>query len=208
MSDLSQENMQPLDRMMNRRDFLCAGMAVALAPPADPSILVHEHVLVDFIGADQVRPDRYNADEVFRIAKPKLEQLKSHGCRRLLECTPAYIGRDPHLIERLSDAVGIEIWTNTGLYGAADHKFVPSFARTETAEQLAGRWIAEARAPWKPRFIKTGVHRAPLDEIDRKLVRAAALTSRATGLTIASHTTEGAAAIEELEIITSLNVSP
>ena len=208
MSDLSQENMQPLNRMMNRRDFLCAGMAVAMAPPADRSILVHEHVLVDFIGADQVRPDRYNADEVFRIAKPKLEQLKSHGCRRLLECTPAYIGRDPHLLERLSDAVGIEIWSNTGLYGAADHKFVPSFARTETAEQLAGRWIAEARAPWKPRFIKTGVHRAPLDEIDRKLVRAAALTSRATGLTIASHTTEGAAAIEELEIITSLNVSP
>jgi len=193
---------------LNRRQFLGAGLAAAMAPPAEPSILVHEHVLVDFVGADQVRPERYDPDEVFRIARPKLEELKQQGCRRLLECTPAYLGRDPRLLARLSDAVGIEIWTNPGLYGAAGHKFVPGFARAETAEQLARRWVAEARSPWKPRFIKTGVHRAPLDAIDRKLVVAAALTSRETGLPIASHTTEGAAAVEELEIITSLKVSP
>jgi phosphotriesterase-related protein len=104
--------------------------------------------------------------------------------------------------------VGIEIWSNTGLYGAANHKFVPVFARNETAEQLAKRWISESREAWRPRFIKTGVNRGPLHEIDRKLARAAAITSRQTGLTIASHTGDGAAALEQLEIIMGEGVAP
>ena len=94
------------------------------------------------------------------------------------------------------------------MYGAADHKFVPAFAWGEPAAQLAKRWIAETREAWRPRFIKIGVNRGPLDEIDRKLVQAAAITSRETGLTIASHTGDGAAAVEQLEIVTAERVSP
>lgn len=172
------------------------------------SVLVHEHVMVDFAGADQIRPGRYDRDEVFRTACPKLEELRRMGCRRLLECTPNFLGRDPELLARLAGATGIEIWTNTGLYGAADHKYVPAFARSESAAQLARRWVAEARERWRPRFIKIGVNRGPLDELDRKLVRAAAITSRETGLTIASHTGDGTAALEQLEIIASERLNP
>ncbi len=192
---------------MNRREFLSLA-SVASMGPSRPSMLVHEHVLVDFAGADRIRPGRSDRNEVFRVARPKLEELKRLGCRRMLECTPNFLGRDPELLARLADAVGIEIWSNTGLYGAADHKFVPSFARTETAAQLAARWMAETREAWRPRFIKIGVNRGPLDEIDRKLIRAAAITSRQTGLTIASHTGDGSAAVEQLEIVTAEKVSP
>jgi phosphotriesterase-related protein len=192
---------------MRRRDFLgaAAGAAFGAQPP---SVLVHEHILVDFIGASQVRPGRYDPDEVFRIARPKLEEVKRFGCLRLLECTPNFLGRDPDLLARLSGVVGIEIWSNTGLYGAADHKFIPEFARTETAGQLAKRWISETREHWRPRFIKIGVNRGPLDEMDRKLARAAAITSRETGMTIASHTGDGAAAMEQLEIIAGEGAAP
>ena len=192
---------------MRRREFLSLAGAAALRAQT-PSVLVHEHVLVDFVGAAQIRPGRYDAGEVFRLARPKLEALTGLGCRRLLDCTPNFLGRDPELLARLSDAARLEIWSNTGLYGAAAHKYVPEFARTETAAQLAARWIAETRERWKPRFIKTGVNRGPLDELDRKLVRAAAITSRETGLTIASHTGDGAAAVEELEIVIAERVSP
>lgn len=192
---------------MNRRDFFLT-LASSLPVTDAPSILVHEHVLVDFVGADLIRPGRYDRDEVFRVARPKLEELKRFGCRRMLECTPNFLGRDHELLARLSDTVGIEIWSNTGLYGAADHKFVPAFAHVETAAQLAARWLTESRQSWRPRFIKIGVNRGPLDEIDRKLVRAAAITSRQTGLTIASHTGNGAAAVEQLEILAEEKVSP
>ncbi len=192
---------------MRRREFLWMAGGAALAGNT-ASVLVHEHVLVDFVGADKIQPGRYDRDEVFRIARPKLEEVRRLRCLRLLECTPNYLGRDPDLLARLSDAAGLEIWSNTGLYGAADHKFVPAFARSESAAQLAKRWTAETRASWRPRFIKIGVNRGPLDEIDRKLVRAAAITSRETGLTIASHTGDGAAAMEQLEIVTAERVSP
>ena len=192
---------------MLRLSFLAAAAGAALEAQAR-SVLVHEHVLVDFIGADQIRPGRYERDEVFRIARPKLEEVKRLGCVRLLECTPNYLGRDPELLARLADAVGIEIWSNTGLYGAANHKFVPAVARAETAEQLARRWIVETREAWRPRLIKTGVNRGPLHDLDRKLVRAAALTSRETGLTIASHTGDGAAALEQLDIIAHEKLPP
>lgn len=192
---------------MRRREFLSLAGGAVLAPQT-PSVLVHEHVLVDFVGADQIRPGRYDRDEVFRIARPKLEELRVPGTRRLLECTPNFLGRDPELMARLADATGLEIWSNTGLYGAANHKYLPAFARSETAARLAERWVAEAREAWRPRFIKIGVNRGPLDELDRKLARAAAIASRETGLTIASHTGDGAAAVEQLEIITAEKVSP
>ena len=165
---------------------------------------MHEHVLVDFIGADAITRDRYDLNEAFRAAKPKLEELKALGCVRLQECTPNYIGRDPRLLRMLIDAVGIELWTNTGLYAAANHKFLPAFAKTESAEQLAKRWVAEWKNGvdgLKPRFIKVGVNKGPLHEWDRKVVEAAALTTKETGLPIAAHTGDGAAAREELEIV-------
>jgi len=193
---------------MKRREFLSLAGCAAFAPQQQPSVLVHEHVLVDFVGADKIRPGRYERDEAFRVARPKLEELKRFGCRRMLECTPNFLGRDPELLARLADAVGLDIWSNTGLYGAADHKFVPAFAHTETAAQLAARWVAETREAWCPRFIKIGVNRGPLDELDRKLIRAAAIASRETGLTIASHTGDGAAAVEQLEIVTAEKVTP
>ncbi|MCL4402364.1 MAG: phosphotriesterase [Acidobacteria bacterium] len=185
-----------------RREF--AAVAAAAFLKTEPSVLVHEHIMVDFTGSG-----RYDAEEVFRAAKPKLEEVRRLGCVRFHECTPNYLGRDAKLLARLADAAGMDIRTNTGIYGAADHKFVPPFARQESAGQLAKRWIAEFRNGvdgLKPRFIKTGVNRGPLDELDRKLVRAAAMASRETGLPIASHTGNGAAALEELEIVAAAKV--
>lgn len=194
---------------MRRREFLSA-FALPLAA-AGKSILVHEHVMVDFVGAAGITPGRYDPEEVFRVAKPKLEEIRNLGCVRLQECTPRFIGRDASLMQKLGGAVGMEIWTNTGIYGAANHKYVPQFAHAEPASELARRFIGEFRNGIDgvtPRFIKTGVNKGPLGELDRKLVRAAAITSRETGLTIASHTGNGAAALEQLEILDEEKVAP
>jgi len=167
---------------MTRRELLLASVPpLAASQRPQPTILVHEHVLVDFIGADAIRPGRYDAEEVFRVARPKLEEIARLGCVRLLEATPEYLGRDARLMRRLAEATGVEIWINTGLYGAASHKYVPGWAREAPAAELARRWIGEAARGVdgvKPRFIKTGVNKAPLHELDRKLVRAAAIASR------------------------------
>ena len=174
--------------------------------------LMHEHVLVDFIGADKVSKNRYDQDEAFRTILPHLERLRKHGCDTLVECTPAYLGRDVVLLKRLSDASGLHIVSSTGYYGAANDKHLPAHAFTETADALAARWTRDSTAgsdgtSIKPGCMKIGVDAAPLSAVDEKLVRAAGLAHKATGLPIASHTTTGAAALAELALLADLGVS-
>jgi phosphotriesterase-related protein len=184
-----------------------------IAPSRLGRTLMHEHVMVDFIGADKIAPRRYDPEEVFQTALPRLEELKSLGCDTLVECTPNYIGRDPALLRRLSVATGLNILTNTGLYGAADDKYVPRFAFDESADQLAERWVRECEdgippSGIKPGFMKIGVDAGPLSEIDAKLVRAAARTHLRTGLVIAAHTGDGKAALAELAVLKEEGVDP
>ncbi len=176
------------------------------------TILPHEHVMADFVGADKVSRDRYDADEVFRTVLPYLKQVRALGCETLVECTPAYIGRDPVLLKRLSKASKVNIITNTGFYGAVGDKFLPPFVFSESAEELANRWIAEwvngiEGSGIRPGFIKIGVDPKP-SEVDLKLLRAAAVAHLQTGLTIASHTGPGAAAKAQIELLKQAGVHP
>lgn len=175
--------------------------------------LMHEHVMVDFIGADKVSRDRYDPEQVFATAAPHLKRAAELGCRTFIDCTPAWLGRDVSVLQRLSLAIGLNIVTNTGYYGARKHAFIPAHAFKESAEQLAGRWIREFKhgidgSKIKPGFIKIGVDAGPLSEINSKLVSAAALTHLRTGLTIGSHTGDGIAAMQQLDILEKRGVSP
>lgn len=180
--------------------------------------LPHEHVLCDFIGAEQTGKHRWKPDEVFAAMLPRLKQVQERGVKSFVDCTPAYIGRDPALLKRLAEATGLHILTNTGYYGAADDKYLPKHAFTETADALAARWQKE----WeqgiedtgiRPGFLKIGVDPAKgnppaLSEVDAKLVRAAARVSRRTGLTVACHTGHGPAALEEVKIFREEKADP
>jgi predicted metal-dependent phosphotriesterase family hydrolase len=175
--------------------------------------LMHEHVMVDFIGADKVSRDRYDAEQVFATAEPHLKRVAELGCRTFIDCTPAWLGRDASILHRLSVATELNIITNTGYYGARKHAFIPAHAFKESAEQLAGRWIREFErgidgSKIKPGVIKIGVDAGPLSEINSKLVSAAALTHLRTGLTIGSHTGDGIAAMQQLDILEKRGVSP
>jgi phosphotriesterase-related protein len=171
--------------------------------------LIHEHLLVDFIGADRIRPDRYDPDEVFRVVLPHLQRLRDLGGQSLAECTPMYLGRDPVLLARLSEASGLHLLTNTGQY---KEPFLPAATFTLSASELAAQWVAEARrgiggTGIRPAFIKIAVNEGErLNPIQEKVVRAAARTSRATGLPIAAHT--GAGPVEHcLEVLAEEEVA-
>ncbi len=175
--------------------------------------LHHEHILVDFIGADSTGYFRWNKDSVVEKVLPYLLEIKKLGYKTLVECTPSYLGRDPLLLKMLSEKSGIQIITNTGYYSAVGGKFIPKHGFTETAQQLADRWIDEARngiegTGIRPGFIKIAVERAPLQEINRKVVEAACITHKATGLVIMSHTGPAVPAFQELEILKQYGVSP
>jgi len=180
--------------------------------------LVHEHLLVDFIGADKITRDRFDESHAFEKMLPYLVEIREQGFRSFVECTPMYLGRSPVLLKRLSEASGIQILTNTGQYAAGERKgesepFLPRYAFELSAEALAGGWLKE----WyegiegtgiRPGFIKIGVNPGPLRSISKKIVRAAAVTSRHSGLAVACHTGKGIAALEVMQVLESEKVSP
>ena len=175
--------------------------------------LIHEHLLVDFIGAETITPDRWNRTDVVAKMLPYLKELNRLGCRTLLECTPAFLGRDPLLLRELSERSGIQILTNTGYYGAVNNKYLPPYALTETADQLADRWVADFKdgidgTEVRPGFIKISVNPGPLSALHRKLITAAARTHKRTGLTICSHTGPYVPAFEQIDVLKQEGVRP
>ncbi|MBD2704057.1 phosphotriesterase [Spirosoma sp. BT702] len=215
--------------MLSRRSFLRSSLAACsllrrperivhtVTGPMPASkmglTLIHEHILVDFIGADKITADRWKREDVVAKMLPYLQTLKQLGCQTLLDCTPAYLGKDTLLLKELSERSGIHLLTNTGYYGASDNKYLPAFAHTETADQLADRWIADFQngidgTGIRPGFIKIGVNPGSLSELHRKLVIAAARTHKRTGLTICSHTGPYVPAFEQLDLLKQEGVRP
>ena len=176
--------------------------------------LSHEHLLVDFIGADQIEPSRWNHDSVIKVLTPALSQLRKHEVTYFVDATPQYLGRDPELLQKISSLTGLHILTNTGYYGARDNKYIPADLQALSSDEMAARWIKEyelgiENTSVKPGFIKISVDNSnPLNSLHQKIVKAAALTHLETGLVIASHTGEANALWPQLQILKENGVNP
>ncbi len=176
--------------------------------------LEHEHILVDFIGAEETGYHRWDREEVEKKVLPFLKEIKELGFNSLVECTPAFLGRDPRLLKSLSEKSGLHLITNTGYYGARENKYIPAGIQAFSVDELATRWIKEFKegiedTGIKPGFIKIGVDRDPtLSPMHEKLVRAACKTHLATGLTMACHTGATAAIFQMVDILREEGVSP
>lgn len=174
--------------------------------------LSHEHLFSRFGDPPDdapVYPARLAATVV-----PYLRYLHALGVRTIVDATAAWFGRAPRLLQQLSRESGVQILTNTGLYGAADDRYVPVAARAATADELARQWTREftggiGDTGIRPGFMKIGVDAGPLSRVDRTLVTAAARTHLETGLTIACHTGNNPeAAAAQLEILRAEGVAP
>ncbi|MDX9727375.1 MAG: hypothetical protein RBT38_13410 [Bacteroidales bacterium] len=210
--------------------FLCFGIIIITCSPAPPehimtvngpveisqagTILEHEHILVDFIGADSTGYHRWNRNEVREKLTPLVAEAGRKGVTTIVECTPAYLGRDPLLLKELSERTGMNFVTNTGYYGVRNNLYLPESFYALDAPRLAAMWTDEfvngiEDTGIRPGFIKISVDPSePLSDDHKKLVVAAALTHLETGLTIASHTGPDGPAFEQLSIIRENGVDP
>ena len=181
-----------------------------ISPESLGFALPHEHVMCDFIGVAETGPQRWDPDEVVAVMQPYLQRIRDLGVRGFVDCSPAFIARDPLVLRRLSEATGLHIVTNAGLY---KEPFLPPYAFAESADRLADRWIAEIRegigeTGIRAGFVKIAVNPGPLIPIQQKIVRAAARAQIATGAIVASHTASGVAALEQLDILEREGADP
>jgi phosphotriesterase-related protein len=176
--------------------------------------LQHEHILVDFSGADSIIYSQWDRNDVIDKLLPVIMDAKKAGLNTFIDCTPEYLGRDPLLLRELSQKAGINIITNTGYYGAFNNFYIPKSFYETTAEGLAARWIGEFEngidnTGIKPGFIKIAVN--PVDTLspdNRKIITAAGLTHLVTGMVIASHTGPDNPAFEQITILKEMGIAP
>ncbi|MCZ6673717.1 MAG: alkaline phosphatase D family protein [Verrucomicrobia bacterium] len=197
---------------------LSAGTIMTVRGPIDSEelgkTLEHEHILVDFIGAEETGYHRWDRDEVVKQVLPHLKEAKALGYQSLVECTPAFLGRDPQLLKSLSEETNLHIVTNTGYYGARQNKYIPKEVQNLSVNELAARWIREFNegiedTRVKPGFIKISVDRDPkLSPMHENLLRAACRTHLETGLTIACHTGPSQVIFQMAEILHEEGVAP
>lgn len=175
--------------------------------------LVHEHVLVDWIGADSTGYHRWDREQVVARVLPFFMEAKEKGVNTIFELTPAYLGRDPFILSELSEQSGLNVVTNTGFYGAVDNNYMPQLAYERTSNEISEIWIDEFEngiegSDIRPGFMKISVaEETPLSELHQKIVDAAVTTHLATGLTITSHTIGDVPALEQIERLKSNGVS-
>ncbi|HZS59265.1 MAG TPA: hypothetical protein VFA43_08350 [Gemmatimonadaceae bacterium] len=197
--------------MLNRREFVTqvAGASVALAIPAvlrqQPGIvqtvrgpvdaaklgftLPHEHVCPSSAGFWEVWPEFFGGRAQFiDHVVGKLRALHAEGVDTIVDVTPADLGRDVRLLEEVSRKSGVNIVACTG------HWLKPSLSmEARTVDELAAFFTLEIERGISGTGIKPGVIKVATDAdgvtpfIERAL-RAAARTSKATGVPVTTHT--------------------
>lgn len=176
--------------------------------------LEHEHILVDFIGAGSIGYFRWNRDSVIEKVLPFVLEAKGKGVKSFIDCTPAFLGRDPWLLKEISRKTGMIFITNTGYYGSGKNKYIPDSFFNEDSETLAAKWFSEFQngietSGVKPGFIKIAVENDSVISPDnRKIVIAAGLTHLKTGMVIASHTGPEQPAFGQIAILRELGIDP
>tara|TARA_R110000868_G_scaffold220806_2_gene472269 strand:- start:17453 stop:18316 length:864 start_codon:yes stop_codon:yes gene_type:complete len=157
----------------------------------------------------------YDSIKLFNQVIPYLKHLKSFGVISIFDCTTEYFGRRTDLLKTISDSSGVQIITNTGFYGAANDRYIPSFAYDASAEYISEIWIDEfvngiKGTPIKPGFIKLAFDDGmPPSNIDKKLFEAGLLTHLSTGLTLAVHTGTNMEAVKlQTKLLRESNIHP
>jgi phosphotriesterase-related protein len=174
--------------------------------PAAGLILPHEHLFTDLRGPDKPGYGEADADDVVRVMKPLLLEAKKAGVNTLIECTTIGVGRNVPVIARLAKETGLNIVVPTGVYGRAN--FAPKKYAEMTEDQLAQWMMAEIvlgieNTGVRAGFIKTAASEKELRPLEAKFLRASARAALQTGVVIASHTTAGSVAREEVDLVQS-----
>lgn len=178
--------------------------------------LSHEHLAWDSQADERLYFDRvYNEEKVNQLYDkllPVFQKLYREGCRAVVETSPPEGGQNLKLMQRLSQASGVRIIPNTGLFFS---KNVYRIHRENYVKELAARWIDDFKSGLdiidgiviRPSHIKIFVSRGRLSEVDRKTLEAAVTASNTIGIPVHCHIIEAASANEVFDFLESINCS-
>jgi phosphotriesterase-related protein len=165
--------------------------------------LFHEHIHVALLGAELDPNYHFDMDAVLDSAVRRFEELKDFGVKTLVDPTPVDLGRNVDLMVQVAERTGLNIVCATGFY--FERAGIPQYWRGRSAEEIAEYFIHEVNAGIGEKAIKPGVIKcatgAPsVSDLEMKVLEAACLTHKATGLPIITHTEVGVCGPEQQQI--------
>ncbi|MBV1916269.1 MAG: hypothetical protein KUG72_12845 [Pseudomonadales bacterium] len=153
--------------------------------------LMHEHIVVSNWSMRQNFDDWFNPDTEIPKAIDELSQAKALGVDTIVDLTPINLGRDIDIIRRVAEESCVNVIAATGFYWNEE----PWMAGW-SAEQLAEYMIRDIEIGIHGTSSKAGIIKCATDhpgvtDSNRKLLEAAAITHKHTGIPISTHTCVG-----------------
>lgn len=184
-----------------------------ITPASLGRVLFHEHLLMVLCGPWQSgRLVDRAAFETLQVdaAVAALSGLTELGFGTVIDLSPyGDVGRDPHghnvlLLKQIAEKSGLNIVAGTATYR---REFSPQWVLDASVDDLTERFIADARTGIADTNVRAGIlgeqptSENVITDHDEKGLRAAARAAVETGLTLATHTTHGTMALEQIDII-------
>lgn len=134
--------------------------------------------------------------------------LLAAGAKTLVDWTPIGLGRYPDGLLRISRSTGLQVVAATGVHRDAHYRLDHPL-RSETAEALAGRFVADITdGDVRSGIIKIGASYHRLQPFEQKVFAAAAEAHRQTGAPLCVHTEYGTMGLGIVEHLMRLGVPP
>jgi phosphotriesterase-related protein len=177
--------------------------------------LMHEHLMIGWPGWEAdlaaLQPTRTDS---FKLCVDRLEELKGHGLRTLLDPCPIDLGRDVEFAAEVAQRAGVNLICATGLYkedqgGNAYFRFRARFQ--DVIGEMAEIFEREIREGVGTTGIRAGVIKVATGEgqitpYEESVLRAAARAHKATGVPLTTHTEHGTMGPQQLDIFASEGV--
>lgn len=163
----------------------------------------HEHIIIDHCFATRAHPD-FLLDDVEKAAS-ELSQVHHHGGRAMVDTMPGGCGRNMHKLAEVSRRSGIHIVCPTGMHLAKYYPPESPILRAELNE-LAQLFVREIETGMdgtnhRAGVVKVAGGRDRLTDAQITAFTAAAIASRTTGCPIITHTEQGTAAMQQIEVL-------
>lgn len=161
-----------------------------VAPEELGAVAIHEHIGYGMPGSELDSQWWKGPEARYEETVPKLRKFHEYGGRTFVDATGICNGRDIDYYKSLSEKTGVNIVASTGFVGG--DTALPYFSRA-SVDYLTGVFVHEiveeiGSTGAKAGVIKVGVSRGGrMTELDKKIYRAGARASVATGVSILTH---------------------
>jgi phosphotriesterase-related protein len=151
--------------------------------------LVHEHVVVSYPGDELDPTGSWDRAACVETAVQRMQELQEFGVRTFVDVTVIESRRDVTILPEIAERSGMQIVCATGFY--IEHIGIPYYWRVRTQDEVTELFLHEIEhgigsTGVKPGVIKIAIGDPPTDQ-ERKVIAAAAVATRESGLSVISH---------------------